>query len=78
MFYIGLAEAASWSVSESDITGQGVDDGEDDDGNLEFANVAPDGGMPVPCIPKFVILLETNLNRPPIESIGDIQLNILN
>jgi len=38
------SEAASWSVSESDITGQGVDDGEDDDGNLEFANVAPDGG----------------------------------
>lgn len=31
-------EATSWSVSESDLTGQGIDEDEDD------VNLAPDGG----------------------------------
>ena len=51
---LDLIEAASWSVSESDITGQeGVDD---DDGNLDFANVAPDGGTPTQSSHRIAIL----------------------
>jgi hypothetical protein len=36
-----LVEGASWSVSGSDLTNQGVDD---DDTEEEEVNLAPDGG----------------------------------
>lgn len=36
--FVANAEATSWSVTESDLTGQGVDEDEDD------VNLAPDGG----------------------------------
>jgi hypothetical protein len=38
MFVSLPAAATSWSASESDLTGQGVDEDEDD------VNLAPDGG----------------------------------